>query len=347
MNNADIRLTAFRGHIRRLIEREARGRNRNIVILGLDGIPYDIAAMHWPKADVRPMTSVFPTTSSTGWLSSLTGAEVRQHGIPGVVFKLAEAGGQLVNVFSYKGQLVHEATGNIFSDAAAHGYQPIAVLGDLEPLPCTWRDILLEGSQRIEGHRFYTAAEETPAALRRALTDAIAAASAASDPSRPRLVWCFIDCDLRIHRTGYDDEVLQFLGHVEGIAAELLQQDTVVVAHSDHGLTRTRHDDRVASTIEQATTDYGCLMGGAGRTRWLYPRSGTCTSLLNYLKQQMPPSVFVYHTLRPHDSLVAPRAGEILLVAQGEDFITQDGYTFDHGSLTAAELTVPVAEWHG
>jgi hypothetical protein len=342
-------LTSFRSHVRHLLEREATGGSgRSVVILALDGIPYELAAATWGEAKVTPMRSVFPTTSSTAWLSSLTGVDVAHHGVPGVVFKLPNGHGAMANVFSHKGPLHSPTVGSIFSDAAERGYRPLTVLGDLEPYDCSWRDMLLRDSERVEGYRLYCASDPPSAsALAHVLKDAIAECLAASS-SAPCLVWCFIDCDQRIHYEGYDAHLDRFLACINGIAGELTDSGAIVIAHSDHGLTPTRHDEGIASVIQRTERDHGCSVGGAGRARWLYVRPGTRDEIASELGRELAPSVRVCLADRyfPAASLARSRVGEILLIAEGERFITPSGYRFDHGSLTSAETLVPLAEWH-
>ena len=134
----DSSITAFRGEIRNLLaQQSSAARQRDIVILAIDGIPYDLAVASWLNARIKRSRSVFPSTSSTAWLSSLTGQTVGCHGIPGIVFDVGSGG--LINIFEYRGQLDCPNTGNIFSDASAFGYLPISIMGDWEPYDCSAR----------------------------------------------------------------------------------------------------------------------------------------------------------------------------------------------------------------
>jgi hypothetical protein len=317
-----------------------------VVIFAVDGIPYELALAAWPHAEVSQMRSVFPTTSSSAWLSSLTGAEVGLHGIPGVVFK--SPGGDVINVFEYKGSLDLPATGNIFSDAAALGYLPVSVVGDWEPYDCAWRDALLRDSRPLMGYRFYTA--PTPREPRQLSLRALRAVSECLDAPRPRppaLVWCFIDADQHIHHQGYDEALVSFLGLLDEVAVELTRRGVIVVAHSDHGLVPTNHNPDVVRLLEEVQARYDCALGGAGRTRWLYTRPATEDRVAAALERSLPSSVRV----RPADevfdagSRARARVGEVVLIADGEDFMTFSGQRFDHGSSTEAELNVPFAQW--
>lgn len=337
--------TAFRGRVAGLLEREAAtAAPRDVVVLAVDGIRLDLAVDAWSEARIEKLRAVFPTTSSTGWLSSLSGLDVDAHGVPGVVFRLGS--GAAINVFEFDGELGSAATENVFGDATALGYEPLAVGGDLDAYPCAWLDLLLRGARRLAGYRFWATEElrepeEICADVRRAVAEARALRQ-----GRPVFVWCFTEPDRHVHRFGYDGAVVRFLELVGELAADLAGDGAVVVAHADHGLTPTTHDERLERTLDRLSARYGFEAGGAGRVRWLYPRAGD-RELREALARELPDSVRVLDA----DSLFAPgslarsRVGDIVLLAEGDSFPTSPGYAFDHGSLTAAEVDVPLAEW--
>src|SRR5690349_20450058 len=92
----------FRNKVCGILADEVRsGTRRSVVVFAVDGITNDFALRCWPNAAVSRMHSVFPSTSSSAWLTSLTGLGVASHGVPGVVFK--SPGGELINVFQYRG----------------------------------------------------------------------------------------------------------------------------------------------------------------------------------------------------------------------------------------------------
>src|SRR4051812_39262170 len=97
-------ITAFRSMICDILQGEAsRPDPRSVVILALDGIPHALAAAHWPKANVSRCHSVFPTATSTAWLSALTGMPVSEHGVPG--YRFVGPHGGMIDIFAYKGEL--------------------------------------------------------------------------------------------------------------------------------------------------------------------------------------------------------------------------------------------------
>ena len=348
-------IVAVRSRIRSIMEHSAGvARSPDVVILGIDGIPHDLASASWRHARTERMQSVFPTTSATGWLSSLSGADVGVHGVLGVVFRIPEAGEQPIDIFTHRGALGCPDVGNVFSDAAELGYAPLALLGDLAGYDCAWRDLLLRHSVLVSGPRFFTRADaeagagrQDPAALSHLVLEAVTACLDAASRRRPRLVWCFVEADRHIHRRGYDEYVAEFLHGIDQVGTALAERHAVVFAHSDHGLIQTRHDADIQRLLMRIECEFCCAIGGAGRTRWLYPRPGTHAALLELLHRHLPSTVRIGSAdeLFPAASHWRARVGDILLLAEGEHFVTSPGYTFDHGSLTPLEVDVPFSEW--
>lgn len=286
-----------------------------------------------------------PPTSSTAWLSSLTGVGLERHGIPGVVFKVSE---ELINVFEYQGALHVPMTGNIFTDAAEAGYIPVSIMGDWEPYDCTWRKVLLSHSEPVRGYRFYTDPSlQDGMALCRRLLHALSESLAGSSSASRRLVWCFIDADRHIHLRGYDNDLVDFLKQIDQLAVELARKNAIVVAHSDHGLSPTRHNGDIQKFFDELKDRYGCAFGGAGRTRWIYTEPEKAQDLNSTLAGFLPETIRVCkaNDVFAAGTLARSRVGDTVIIAQGEEFVTFSGHVFDHGSLTDAELYVPFAQW--
>ena len=159
--------------------------------------------------------------------------------------------------------------------------------------------------------------------------------------------WCFVDADRHIHRHGYDQHLLRFIRLVNAAASDLADEGAVVLAHSDHGLTLTEHTAEIARLIRDLETEHGCKMGGAGRTRWIYSPPAGDDRVISILERSLPASVRIRHAddLFAAGSLARWRVGDIVLVAQGREFITTPGHCFDHGSCTDVEIRVPLAQW--
>jgi hypothetical protein len=273
--------------------------------------------------------------------------------VPGVVFASPTAPGEVVNVYDYADDLAVPDTGNVFSDAAAAGYAATCVLGDLAAYPCSWRDVLLRHATVAQGVPFFTPsldAYRPPAAgtvadrLRAALTDALAADDGGR---RPRFVWCFVEIDRHVHHHGYDEHVDACLRAVEQVALDLVDRGAVVVAHSDHGHTPTRHDADVAGVLDDVARRCAGAVGGAGRVRWIHAPHADPAAVAGALDGKLGDvaDVRLADDCFAAGGLARRRVGDVVVVARGERFVAPDGYVCDHGSLTAEERYVPVATW--
>ncbi|MFH8337126.1 alkaline phosphatase family protein [Streptomyces sp. AM6-12] len=342
-------LTDFRGRLDRVMAENPR---RHVVVLALDGVNLAAARPCWPSADVRLMRAVSPTTSSACWLSSLTGLGVDDHAVPGVVFSAPSGGPALVNFLDYHGAGLTPAAGNVFSDAARHGRTPLAVLGDMEHYGSAWRDALLAHARPLAGHSFYTEhgayRRRTSAEVAARVRTAVEETLARHGGGQPCLLWCYVEVDQHVHRHGYDSHTTDVLTALGAFADALVARGVVVVAHADHGLVPTVHDPALADLLDHMGQRHGFTMGGAGRMRWLYPedRDGGA-GLSARLRAALPRDVRVM----PADRVFAPgsaargRVGDVLLVAEGEKFLTDAAYRYDHGSFAPEETDTPFAVW--
>lgn len=337
----------FRKYLADLMGQECRsGQRRNIIVLAVDGIDYKHAQSAWQGVALERVTSVFPSTSSTAWLSALTGASVDEHGIPGVVFRLNP--NEMVNVFEYQGALEVPQLPTIFTDAIDLGYDAHAVLGDWEDFPGPWRNMLLNDASLVQGHRFYTHADRDNGAgivqkVEGAINDTLDGATTG------KLLWCFIDIDRHIHQNGYDDHVDEVLVGLDGLARHWVQTGNCVIAHSDHGLVETYDMSNYGAQVDALIKYHGVEMGGAGRVRWFYT-NGDNTLTVAVMRELQ--NIFgADATVSERDayfrtgSLAYERVGEVVLVAQRTDFLCDKAYGYEHGSWTASERDAMLATW--
>lgn len=342
-------ITSVRARVQALMAGEiASGAPRHIVVLAIDGVPASLARPMWRAAAVTTLTSVFPTTSSAAWLSSLTGMAVARHGIPGAVFKTDE--GQLINIFTHTAPVPTPAVDNLFSDAAACGYLPVAPAGDWDGVAPAWLDTLLRGALRVPSPPFFSAAAAPGGAgVASTILGTVLACCARADAGQPALVWCFIEADHHIHYHGYDADMHAFLATLDTLADRIADAlDAVVVCHADHGLVPTRHVPDIAAILAALPDTYAAQLGGAGRTRWIYPCARTSDRMRAFLERALPTSVRLHEAgaLFGTHGLARRRVGEIVLVASGPDFVTFDGQSYEHGAWDDDERLVPYATWN-
>lgn len=336
-----VSLTQFRTWIHRRLQ---QGDMRNQIIFAVDGIYHRLAKRLWPSAQMMCWQAVFPPTSSTCWLSSLTGQRVSEHGVAGVVYQPQSDNHTLINICDYQGKAIVLPKENIFTDATRYGYLPQAIAGDLLPIAGAWTRALLVGAENLDQTPFFTRYPlPSPQTLVAAIEEAVQLALGRSH--HPTLLWCFIDIDQYIHKNGYDLYVTDFLLQLEKLAVKLTRQRMDVIAHADHGLVPTRNNKEVARTLNNLSKRFAAPMGGAGRTRWFYVDQA----------QRLPLQQALHDALGNIANIIPREAishisnfsaiGNLLLIARGETFIAPDGYRYDHGSLLPQEIYVPCALW--
>jgi hypothetical protein len=337
-------LRQFRKRIvQRMAYQQRQSCPRHQVIFAVDGIYADFAQQCWRYAHQEQWRAVFPSTSATCWLSSLTGQGISQHGVPGVVFRPDPAKEILINIGDYQGDAIICPTENLFTDCYRYGYTPQAVAGDLLPIQGSWTRALLSGVAHIDHCPFYTdlplaRPAQMIARLERAVGQRLNYAT-------PTLIWCFIDIDQYIHLHGYDDCVEAFLRALEPLAERLVTQGCDVIAYADHGLVLTHNDSDIAQSIVRISDEFGAVMGGAGRTRWFYVAQEHEAALQQRLVTALGDVALVAPRASLFPALGAERIGNLLLIAQQERFISPPSYRYEHGSLQAQEMSVPYAVW--
>lgn len=337
-------LRQFRKRIAQRMEYQQRQKQpRHQVIFAVDGIYSGLAQGCWRYAQQQPWQAIFPSTSASCWLSSLTGQSIAQHGVPGVVFRPDPAQATLINICDYQGDAITSPTANLFTDCYRYGYTPQAIAGDLLPIQGSWTRALLTGVAHVDNHAFYTDPPwGSPTQMIARLEGAV---GQRLNDAAPTLLWCFIDIDQYIHLHGYDGHVEAFLCGLESLAERLVAQGCDVIAYADHGLVPTQHDPDIARSIEQISDEFGATMGGAGRTRWFYVAQEYEAAMQQRLTSAMGDIALVM----PRTSLLStsgsPRIGNLLLIAQQNRFIASLSYRYEHGSLQTQEMSVPYAVW--
>ncbi|MCI4002820.1 alkaline phosphatase family protein [Dickeya dianthicola] len=346
----DISLTR---HIIRdkLYHKKAGAQQKSVIIFAVDGVPFRLAKQYWPSAPQKIMLrSLFPTTTSSVWLTIVSGDKPSIHGVPGVVFRPESNTESLINIFQYQGALGYTPQESIFSDAAKQGITPLVISGDLECHISSWQRSLLCHAHEITGFPIYQSEKYKQGKLssRQALnTIRQAINETLNSLKEPALIWYFIDLDLHIHHHGYDPHTMAMLTGIDELAQQLTRQGLRVIAHSDHGLVETTHSEYIENVMQNAMDKYAATMGGAGRTRWLYTRQ--YQDAFRFLRQALPADILL--AKKPQSPTASPnlftdRLGDIIMISRGNTFICPPSYHYEHGSLTIDEVFVPLFFWH-
>jgi hypothetical protein len=346
---------------------------RALVVLAMDGVGFDLAARVWTPDLSWPLTSTFPSTSATAWLTSTTGLGVDRHLVPGPYYAVAAGGREEVLFDCFSDRPLASSNGHgppgeapggepvvgpgptVFEAATGAGAAAVAVLGDLASVPGRWSAAVLRGAAPLPP-------QEPVAGLRLRPSDMVAAAVGDVERAlgelpadRPTLLWAFVHVDPYAHAFGYDEAFAGAVASAQEAARRWSGRGHVVVAHADHGLTPSRLDPGLHALWEDVNDPSRCRLpsGGAGRVRWSYPRAGAEDEVAGRLAEGLGGEAAVLRRedlerlglLRLSDGLRG-RIGEVVALATGDRFPIPDREgRAEHGSVSPEEMLVPFAVW--
>jgi Type I phosphodiesterase / nucleotide pyrophosphatase len=331
------------------------GPGRSLVVVAVDGLGYEAAAVAFSSAELWPLTSVFPTTTVACLMTAVTGMPVGAHGFAGVQYLHAD-GCRVVNCHSGQVSGFSEAMVRptsrpdlltVFDRLGAVGVPSKALPHELAGLPSEVTGRLLHGAS-VSRAGLGTA---DPNGLAVAFAERLTGTQAVE---RNTLTWAYLDFDSYLHRHGFDDRIAAGAAVLAELAQRLRDEGTSVLIFSDHGLTPSAPVPSTLQAWDAVAGERWCRLppGGAGRVRWLYPHPGRAGALVAQLTGQFGdafvtgPDELADLGLIAAGSIGQRRLGEVVLLATGPDFPVPDpGTGYEHGSLTAAEVLVPMAVW--
>jgi hypothetical protein len=333
------------------------GSRRGLVVIAVDGLGYSQAQANLTTANLSPIISEFPTTTVACLMTSVTREPAFRHGFIGVQF-LHPDGDRLVNCHDGSTTGATETAPDrrtatptfqtIFDVLADTGISSVALPNELAGLHADTSDRLLHGA-RIAGPCL--PAKTDPVDLVAAFADELTAATG----DRPdALIWTYLDLDSHVHRHGFDQRAALAMAALDELARRLRDSGTSVLVFSDHGLARSSPSQATRDAWAEAASTRCCRLppGGAGRIRWLYPRPDQADRLTDFATDQFPDAVVITSDQLAELGFVTAgsvgqrRLGEIVLIATGADFPVPDPeMAYEHGSMTAEEVVVPMAIW--
>lgn len=333
------------------------GPRRGLVVVAVDGLGYSRAAQTLTSANLSPLTSEFPTTTVACLLTSVTAKPAYSHGFIGVQY--LHANGQTLESCHDESTtgwiepaLARPTTtprfSTIFDVLSDAGVRAVALPNELAGLPAQVRDRLLHGAELAGPALPFTT---DPVDLVAAFADQITSVTAARPDA---MIWTYLDLDRHIHACGFDGRAEAAMTALDELATRLRDGGTSVLAFSDHGLVATAPSPATKAAWQAAASERWCRLppGGAGRVRWLYPHPGHADRLSGRLLEQLTDAVVVTSDQLAELGYVAAgsvgqrRLGEIIVIGTGADFPVPDpGLPYEHGSMTAEEVLVPMAVW--
>jgi len=162
------------------------------------------------------------------------------------------------------------------------------------------------------------------------------------------------------HEHGLGENYHEELKAVDRLIADLLEvlpPGAVLVVTSDHGQVEVGNATRLPAT---ALFDMVELFSGEGRFRWLHVRPGSLDDVVAVAREAHGDEAWVRTREQmvedgwfggPLPAHVAHRLGDVALVAHAPVAFLDPADTGEtrllgrHGSLTAAEMTVPLVGW--
>jgi type I phosphodiesterase/nucleotide pyrophosphatase len=358
------------------------GPARSLAVLAVDGLGYGLAAQ-WLAPDVLiPLTTTFPSTTTTALAASLTGRTPSGHGVIGVQY-LHPDGARGYNCIT--GEITEPnsagairpspdpVTTTAFTTLRDLGIPSFSLPGELAALSAQWRKLALDGSTVVAGS---TECGSTGRAGSTGLDGQVPGSGPPGPPGergvdeivdavtrdlrevldrhRGAPVWAYLNLDDHLHRHGPDHDIERACQAINSLAMALSAEGTAVLLYTDHGCAASRPSAATMAVWDEVSSQRTCRLpaGGAGRARWLYPRIGAAQSVADELRARLPDAVVTSPAelsrwgLVEAGSIGYARLGEVVLLARGPDFpVPEPELAFEHGSLTAQEILVPLAVW--
>ena len=330
---------------------------RRFVVFLVDGLGRDLLQGRRETAPVltalldaaasRAITAGAPSTTATSVTSIGTGLTPGQHGMAGYTFRF---GGRLLNALLWEDGLSGldvQPQLTMFERLAKAGVYCATVT------PARFKGSGLTTSA-LRGAHFFGFAEESPASWRVEYT---VRASTAAEPS---LVYLYNrDLDHAGHKFGtgspqWAAELSRIDATVAALRAEL-PAEVVLLVTGDHGMVDVGPHQRIVIEDEPGLVAGVRLIGGEGRFRQLYTADDP-TLVAARWADRLGPDAWVRTRAEaveegwfgPVQPRLADRFGDVLVAMASELALmttsqpNEFGLIGMHGSLTPAELTVPL-----
>lgn len=326
---------------------------RTVVVLVLDGLGWH-ALERWPAhastmraLDGGSITTCAPTTTSAALTSIATGRTPAEHGILGYRIRI---GGEVLNVLQWSMQGGDDGPDpRQVQPHEPFGGRSIRLVTRAEFRGSGFSDAHLRGGTLI-GWR-------TTAVL----VEHVRRLVAAGEP----VVYAYYDgVDKVAHEYGLENGFFETeIAFADRLVADLLEAlpaDAALLVTSDHGQVHVEQRGKV--TLDGDVGGLVAAYSGEGRFRGLHARHGATDDLLAACREGYADRAWVFTRDELFDDgwlggdggpLVRGRIGDVVLAARAPvAFIAPDhdvearlvGY---HGSLTAAELYVPLLGGRG
>lgn len=345
-----------------------------LLVLAVDGLGWRSAARGWTHGRLVCLTSTFPSTSVTAWTSAVTGLDVGAHlgagmcvRVPGpdVVAHVVTnrpmgfVGLEDPGARSWAdGELIRPSR-NVFELACLRGHAAVAIPADMDTVPGPWTAGLFRGAACLPtedpaGGRDSFGCIDDPEGFALALIRRVDV-ELAKPRARRLLLWAYVNLDDHLHRRGHDENIDAVLRLLEEAALRWAGRGWTVHAYGDHGQTACRRNPVLEALWNRLNDPRFCRLpsGGAGRVRWLFPRSDRRSDVFATLRDGLgehalvsSPEELAGHGLWRLTPELRERVGDVVAVAASDEFpLPEPALPFEHGALTPEEMLVPFASW--
>lgn len=325
---------------------------RSVVLVVLDGLGWTALEAGRDRLPVLagmtggPITTVVPSTTSAALTSIATGLTPGRHGIVGFRMRV---GGEILNVLQWR-----TASGDRGPAPAA--VQPHASFGG--------RDVRLVTRSEFRGSGFSEAHVRGSTMIGWRTTGVLVEHCRRLVAAGETFVYAYYDgVDKVAHeyglRNGFFDVELASADRLVGDLLAVLPPDCAVLVTADHGQVHVEAD---AKRDLRAVAPLVASCSGDGRFRWLHARPGASRELREAAVGHYGDEAWVCSREQVLDegwlgpdasATVVGRLGDVVLAARAPvafidpDYVQESKLISFHGSLTAAEMLVPLVAARG
>ena len=331
---------------------------RRTCVLLVDGMGMSFLRGHADDAPfmgallpARELTAGFPTTTATSLGSLGTGLPPGGHGLLGYQL-LVPGDGRLLNLLKWDVPVAPERwqpRQTVFERAA------LAAVSTTHVAPAAFRDGGLTRAA-LRGTQFLAA--ETPEELAARTIEALAV-------PEPALVYAYfgaVDRAGHVNGHGSDEQLgqLAIADHVAAAIARAIPVGTALYITADHGMLPIPADRRIDADRTPELLDGVAALGGEGRARYVYAVDGAAADVLTAWCELLGDRAWVLSReeaveagwFGPVAEWAYPRIGDVVVACREDWAIVatvrqplESMLHGMHGSLTQAELAVPLLEF--
>lgn len=347
------------------------GKQNSLIVLGLDAISYNVAKNCFTPTTIFPLTSTFPTTSVTAWTTTVSGLSPSLHNLPGVVYFAPEIN-KMYNCLDNAILIGNEwKTNYINSKRIRYGKyetffnlinkfaETVVIDGYFSYDIARWSSCLIQGASKVQKSKSdWSTITFSPNKIIDSIIEDVEFALITRNQSKKLFLWSLVNTDHYIHVNGYSEELNAQLERLNQKILQWNENGHTVIIHSDHGQVKNFSDKKLEDCWNYITSEeLSNFCGGAGRTRWIYPKKNCETKLVDKLEKEFGNLIKIIHKNELHKLGLLNvddsnnRIGTIVVIAidhtfpiinSAENYYSKSSIKYEHGSILPDEMIVPL-----